>query len=71
MKSTIHENESNIKNVVSKTAISLKKTVQIILVIAVIISSALVAKNIVKNVKHEYSMLPAGSGKACFYDMMQ
>lgn len=54
-----------------KTSTQLKKTIQAILVIAVISSSVLVAKSIVKNVKHEYSMLPAGSGKACFYDMMQ
>lgn len=54
-----------------KTTISFKKTVQTIIVISVIISSVLIAKNIVKNVKHEYSMLPAGSGKACFYDLMQ
>ncbi len=54
-----------------KTTISLKKTVQIILVIAIILSSVVIAGNIVKDVKHEYSMLPAGSGKACFYDMMQ
>lgn len=54
-----------------KTTISLKKTIQTIIVIALIISSVLLAKNIVKNIKHEYSMLPAGSGKACFYDLMQ
>lgn len=54
-----------------KTTISLKKTVQVILVTAIIISSILIAKTIVRDVKHEYSMLPAGSGKACFYDMMQ
>lgn len=54
-----------------KSTISLKKTVQIILVTAIILSSVIIAKNIVKNVKHEYSMLPAGSGKACFYDMIK
>lgn len=54
-----------------KTTIQIKKTVQIIIVTAVIISSVLIAKNIMKNVKHEYSMLPAGSGKACFYDLIQ
>ncbi len=54
-----------------KTTIQIKKTGQAILVIAVIISSVLVAKNIAKHVKHEYTMLPAGSGKACFYDMMR
>lgn len=54
-----------------KSMISLKKTVQIILVSAIILSSVVIARNIVKHVKHEYSMLPAGSGKACFYEMMQ
>lgn len=54
-----------------KSKISLKKTVQIILVTAIILSSVIIARNMVKNVKHEYSVLPAGSGKACFYDMMQ
>lgn len=54
-----------------KSMISLKKTVQIILVSAIILSSAVIARNMVKHVKHKYSMLPAGSGKACFYEMMQ
>lgn len=54
-----------------KTTISLKKAMQIIIVAAIIVSSVIIAKNIVKDVKHEYSMLPAGSGKACFYDMIQ
>lgn len=54
-----------------KSTISLKKAVQIILVIAVIVSSVIIAKTIIKNVTHEYSMLPAGSGKACLYDLMQ
>lgn len=54
-----------------KTTISLKKTVQVIVITAIIVSSALIAKQMIKDVKHEYSMLPAGSGKACFYDLMQ
>lgn len=54
-----------------KTTISLKKTTQIIIVAAIIVSSVIIARNMVKDVKYEYSMLPAGSGKACFYDMMQ
>lgn len=54
-----------------KTTIQIKKTAQLILVAAIIISSVVIAKNMVKNVKHEYTMLPAGSGKACFYDMVQ
>lgn len=54
-----------------KSIISLRKTVQLLIVAVIIISSAVIAKTVVKNVKHEYSMLPAGSGKACFYEIFQ
>ena len=54
-----------------KPIISFKKTAQIIVITTIIVSSALIAKQMIKDVKHEYSMLPAGSGKACFYDLMQ
>lgn len=54
-----------------KTNTSLKKVAQFIVVSAVVIASVVIAKQMIKNVKHEYSMLPAGSGKACFYDMIQ
>lgn len=54
-----------------KTTISLKKTIQVILVMTIMISSVIITKRIISNIKHEYSMLPAGSGKACFYEMMR
>lgn len=54
-----------------KPIISFKKTAQIIVITTIIVSSALIAKQMIKDVKHEYSMLPAGSGKACLFEIIR
>lgn len=54
-----------------KPIISFKKTAQVIVITAIMISSVLIAKQMIKDVKHEYSMLPAGSGKACLFEIMR
>jgi hypothetical protein len=54
-----------------KTTINITKGIQIMIITTLLISSVAVTRAIIKNVKHQYSMLPAGSGKTCFYDMIQ
>ncbi len=51
--------------------IQIKKAMQVITVTAIIISSFVITKNIINNVKYLYSLQPAGIGLSCFYDMMQ
>jgi hypothetical protein len=50
---------------------TLKNAVQVLMVSALIITSTLITKNIIKNIKHLYGIESAGSGMTCFFDMIQ
>lgn len=54
-----------------KTKSSFNIFCQWIVIVAIIVSSMVVTRKIISGVKHEYSLLPAGSGKACLYDIMR
>jgi hypothetical protein len=54
-----------------KTTINFRKTAQVLIATAILFSTVHVTRTIIKNVKHQYSMLPAGSGRACFYDIIE
>lgn len=54
-----------------KTTINIKKAFQLIIVATLIVSSVIITRNMIRNVKQQYSMLPAGSGKAFFYGIIQ
>jgi hypothetical protein len=54
-----------------KTSINLKRVLHAIIVVTVIISSVVITKNIVRNIKHLYGLEAAGKGVTCFFDMIQ
>lgn len=54
-----------------KTSINLKRIAHAIIVVTVIVSSVVITKNIVRNIKHLYGLEAAGNGVACFFDMIQ
>ena len=54
-----------------KTTINLKRVAHAIIVVTLIISSVVITKTIVKNIKHLYGLEAAGNGMTCFFDMIQ
>lgn len=54
-----------------KSSINLKRIVHVTVVTTLLIASVVITKNIVKNVKYLYGLEAAGSGTACFFDMIQ
>lgn len=54
-----------------KVSIHIKKTVQVLIVIAIVLMAGISVKRIATTVKHHYAMQPAGSGMTCFYDIIQ
>lgn len=54
-----------------KASIHIKKTVQALIVIAIVLMAGISVKRIATTVKHHYAMQPAGSGMAFFYDIIQ
>lgn len=51
--------------------ISFKTIIHIIMVCAIIITTVVITKNIIHNVKYLYGLEPSGSGMICFFDMIQ
>jgi len=50
---------------------SLKTIFHIIMVCALIVTTVVITKNIIYNVKYLYGLEPAGSGMTCFFDIIQ
>lgn len=48
-----------------------KKVFHVVIVFTVILTSTLITKNMIKNIKHLYGLESEGSGTACFFDMIQ
>lgn len=51
--------------------ISLKSTFQIVMICALIITTVVLTKNLIHNVKHLYGIELSGKGTTCFFDMIQ
>ncbi len=51
--------------------ITLKHVLQIVMISALILTTVIITKNIIHNVKYLYGLQPVGSGMTCFFDMIQ
>jgi len=51
--------------------IHFKNALQIIMITALIVTTVIITKNIIHNVKYLYGLESAGSGMTCFFDMIQ
>ena len=60
----------NFKYKIMKT-ITLKHVLQIVMISALILTTVIISKNIIHNVKYLYGLQPVGSGMTCFFDMIQ
>lgn len=50
---------------------TLKKAFHFIMVSAVVITSILITRNVIENIKHLYGLEPDGKCITCFFDMIQ
>lgn len=48
-----------------------KKVFHVAIVCTVILTSTIITKNLIKNIKHLYGLESAGNGVTCFFDMIQ
>jgi hypothetical protein len=51
--------------------IKLKNALQVLMICALIITTVIITKNIIHNVKHLYGLESSGSGMTCFFDMIR
>lgn len=50
---------------------TLKTTLNILLVCALIISTVIITRNLIHNIKYLYGLESTGKGTVCFFDMIQ
>ena len=50
---------------------TIKKVFQVVIVCTVILTSTIITKNMINNIKHLYGLESAGNGITCFFDILQ
>ncbi len=54
-----------------KTSTKIKRAMHVLLVSTLIITSVIMTRNTVRNIKYMYGQEPGGKGFTCFFDMIQ